>query len=137
VNSQPDGQLIESKLANALYRNARSNPTFVSLMRYLTFGLQDGSFNWIRRKYNGLWVGGTISLYTDRLEFVPNDLNRSVHEPLVNVAVPLSAIASVARRFGVVTGIVDVVYGTECFTFRCFNAKRFTEIIRQNLVRSV
>jgi hypothetical protein len=85
-----------------------------------------------RHSQGGLWVGGTVSLFGDRLDFRPNAVNRAAHQNDTSVSVPLSAIADVTDRFGWVTRIVDVrMEGGGVFSFRCFGAKRFAEAIRR------
>jgi hypothetical protein len=76
----------------------------------------------------GLWVGGTVTVSADSLDWVPNIMNKAVHANLEPVHIPLRDVRSVRRVFGIVTGIVvvELVDGAE-FRFRCFNARGVAE----------
>lgn len=111
--------VIASKFANALVPGAE--PTaFASRMSGV-----GGSFvfDWIRRSYGGLWVGGSIKLTPVELTFTPNAMNRALHAVDAFRAVPLDRVVEVKDRFGIVTRIIDVSLDDgSLFTFRCFGA---------------
>lgn len=76
----------------------------------------------------GLWVGGTVTVSADALDWVPNIMNKALHDKLESVHIPLAEVRSVRRVFGILTGIV--VVGLEDggeFRFRCFNARGVAE----------
>lgn len=76
----------------------------------------------------GLWVGGTVTVSADALDWVPNGMNKAFHDNLQSVHIPLAEVRAVRRVFGVLTGIVVVELddGGE-FRFRCFNARGVAE----------
>lgn len=76
----------------------------------------------------GLWVGGIVTVSADALDWVPNIMNKAVHDDLQPVHIPLREVRSVRRVFGILTGIVVVELedGGE-FRFRCFNARGVAE----------
>jgi hypothetical protein len=76
----------------------------------------------------GLWVGGTVTVSADALDWVPNIMNTAVHDDLLPVHIPLREVRAVRREFGILTGIVVVELddGGE-FRFRCFNARNVAE----------
>lgn len=76
----------------------------------------------------GLWVGGIVTVSADALDWVPNIMNKAVHEDLQPVHIALREVRSVRREFGILTGIVVVELedGGE-FRFRCFNARSVAE----------
>ena len=76
----------------------------------------------------GLWVGGIVTVSADALDWVPNIMNKAVHDDLQPVHIPLREVRSVRREFGILTGIVVVELedGGE-FRFRCFNARSVAE----------
>ena len=76
----------------------------------------------------GLWVGGIVTVSADALDWVPNIMNKAVHDDLQPVHIPLREVRSVRRVFGILTGIVVVELedGGE-FRFRCFNARSVAE----------
>jgi hypothetical protein len=76
----------------------------------------------------GLWVGGIVTVSADALEWIPNIMNKAVHDDLRPVHIPLREVRSVRREFGILTGIVVVELedGGE-FRFRCFNARSVAE----------
>ena len=71
----------------------------------------------------GLWVGGRIRLFEDRIEFTPTSLNVALHEGDMHVTVPLATVRSVRRRFGFVSGIVVLQLQSGEIRLRCFGAK--------------
>jgi hypothetical protein len=123
------GELIEKKLANALFERAEVTPGS---------GAFKLSIALVRRAYGGLWVGGNIFLYRDKLRFAPNALNRSLHKEgsVGAIEITLSAVTGVERRFGILSGIIRVTYGDKLFIFRCFGAKGFAQAILAALPNS-
>ncbi len=85
---------------------------------------------WIFRKcYGGLWVGGILDLFEDRLVFAANDLNRSLTEGTLDLTLSLSKIRVVKSRFGLVTGIIDITTDDGRTSFRCYGSKEFAASI--------
>jgi hypothetical protein len=84
----------------------------------------------------GLWVGGTVTVTADALDWVPNLMNKALHDKVQAVHIPLFEVRSVRRAFGVLTGIVVVELddGAE-FRFRCFNALGVAESLSDLLPR--
>lgn len=119
-------ELIDKKVVNALIKEADINPVFNRPGLGITIFV-------FRLAYGGLWVGGDVFLYRDRLQFCPNAMNLNVHRAgsIGTVVVPISNLTTVATKFGMVTGIVKVSSGTEHLVFRCYGAKAFAQKIRQ------
>jgi hypothetical protein len=118
--------VIVSKFANALVPGAE--PT-ARASRMSGLG---GSFvfDWVRRSYGGLWVGGSMELTPRDLTFTPNAMNRALHTAVASRTVPLGRVVAVKDRFGVLTRIIDVtVDDGSVFTFRCFGAPAFARQI--------
>lgn len=122
--------LIAQKTANVLVADAEMNPQLARLTNYLTLGLFGTLLGRMRRAYGGLWVGGDLFLYRDRLLFKPNAANQAVHSSHMEQNVPLSTVTAVVNRFGLVTGIVEVEFRGNCLMFRCFGSKAFAQTIR-------
>jgi hypothetical protein len=76
------------------------------------------------RTRGGLWVGGTVSVSSSGLSFVPNRPNRLVHDDPAAVHIRAGDIRDVRRQFGWVTGIVVVKHVHGEFRFRCYGAKQ-------------
>ena len=76
----------------------------------------------------GLWGGGNVTVSAHALDWVPNLMNKAVHDNLQPVHIPLAEVRAVRRVFGILTGIVvvELVDGGE-FRFRCFNARGVAE----------
>ncbi|WP_051294085.1 hypothetical protein [Pseudoduganella violaceinigra] len=76
----------------------------------------------------GLWVGGTVTVSADAIDWIPNIMNKAVHDNLQSVHISLREVRAVRREFGILTGIVVVELedGGE-FRFRCFNARSVAE----------
>ena len=81
----------------------------------------------------GVWVEGVLSLYSDELRFEANTMNRAIQTGVLNVSIPMRSVVSATRRFGYITGIIDVVWTNDGQqqnnSFRCFNAKAFAQKI--------
>jgi hypothetical protein len=107
------------KLVNALIPDAAPGDLVGARVRTVTDGF--------KAAYGGLWVGGSVTVTSDALDFVPNSLNKAVHSNLQPVHIPLAAVRSVRRQFGIVTGIVVVELEGAEFRFRCFNARGVAE----------
>lgn len=88
-----------------------------------------GAADRYKQRHGGLWVGGTVTVTADAIDFVPNLLNKAVHTGLRSIHIPLDAVHSVRRVFGLVTGIVVVELEGAEFRFRCFNARGAAERI--------
>lgn len=135
------GEPIAHKWANALIRDAEPNETFDVLIDPVTYGLPSIprlSARWMLRalkaKQGGLWVGGDLYLYGDRLTFEANRLNSSVQTGTLSFELLLKDITSVTRRFGLVTGIVDIVHGGHRTAVRCYGARQFAELLQVTIL---
>ena len=92
------------------------------------------ALKFFKARNRGLWVGGTMYLLPDRLDFRPNALNRFTHKGDMSRRLPLADISSVTDHFGIATRIVTVALrdGTE-FKFRCYRAAEFAQQIRNQM----
>lgn len=90
------------------------------------------ALRFFKARNRGLWVGGTMHLLPDRLDFRPDALNRFTHKGDMSRCISLADIASVTDHLGVATRIVIVALrdGTE-FKFRCYGAAEFADQIRE------
>lgn len=125
VDTQPAGSFVPSqetsgirKLANAFIPDATISATFPFLDARSVLER-------FKRKHGGLWVGGTVFVSERVISFVPNRLNRAVHEDLARIEIPSGDIREIKREFGWVTGIVVIKHANGEFRFRCYGAKRF------------
>jgi hypothetical protein len=84
------------------------------------------------RTPDGLWVGGTVFVSSSGVSFVPNRLNRLVHNDPEAVKVRGGDIIDVRRQFGWVTGIVVVRHVGGEFRFRCYGAKQLAATMAAN-----
>lgn len=55
---------------------------------------------------------------------VANALNRAVQDGELAVDLPWPVVTGVKRRFGVLTGVIDVLHGGGRQSFGCFGADR-------------
>ena len=125
-----DDPAVFSKVANALIDKVEVRPDLMWAMNYETLGIAGWMLRKFRRSYGGLWVGGRIALYRDRLVFQPNLLNRKIQLGDLAMEYPLTALVFVTRRFGLFTGIVDVDFGEKRLIFRCYGADWIADEIR-------
>jgi hypothetical protein len=86
-----------------------------------------------KKKKGGLWVGGTVIIQQRTLVFRPNWLNRLVHKAEYTVRIPLEEISKVNVRSAPVTKIIDVITREGEFSFRCYGAEAFADLIRRQL----
>ena len=77
----------------------------------------------LKKKWGGLWVGGTVELSSECLSFRPNRLNMFFHEEFQQVEIPAAHIKSIVREFAWFTGVVQVHHQGGEFRFRCYGAK--------------
>lgn len=125
-----DDPALFSKVANALIEKVELRPDLLWAMNYETLGIAGWMLRKFRSSHGGLWVGGRIALYRDRLTFQPNWLNRKIQLGDMAMEYPLTALISVTCRFGLVTGIVDADFGEKHLIFRCYGAGRAADEIR-------
>lgn len=99
----------------------------------LVGGAARGAVDNFREKHGGLWVGGKVSVNLRGVTFVPNAMNRALNKNLEDTFIPLEAIRSVRREFGVLTGIVVVEHAQGTFRFRCFGARQVAATMARQL----
>ncbi len=122
--------IVRTKLANLFHPDAEMS---AGARKFLPLGA-DKSVDWLQRKMGGLWVGGAVTLTRETLSFSPNGMNVAAHDRDTSAGVSLDRVVDVTDRFGWVTRIVDVrTDAGEIFTFRCFGAKAFADLIRQTV----
>lgn len=124
--ARPDN-VIARKLANALIKDAEIGDRTQTL---LGPGGRLGA-SAMKKLMGGLWVGGTVYLTSDAIEFHPNGFNRAVHKDpdSLSVVLPLRGITSVETRFGVATQIIDIKTAIGTLSVRCFGAPGFAKKI--------
>lgn len=120
----PTGTLNIRKLANAFI--PETTPAHVLPVAALS------AIYRFKRTHGALWVGGTVIVSSSGLSFVPNRLNRLVHNDLAPVNIHSEDIRDVRRQFGWVTGIVVVRHARGEFRFRCYGAKQLAATMAAN-----
>ncbi|MEO1189954.1 MAG: hypothetical protein AAFW60_12870 [Pseudomonadota bacterium] len=124
--TKPDN-VIAKKMANALMKDAeigdRTNMVLGAGGRLGT--------NAVKKLMGGLWVGGTVYLTQDAIEFHPNGLNRAVHKDpdSLSVVLPLRSVTGVETRFGIATQIIDIKTAIGTLSVRCYGAAKFAQQI--------
>ena len=89
------------------------------------------------KRYGGIWLAGPLVLTTETLDYAPNRFNRALYKNASNVTIPLSRVAEVSDRGGVLMQIVDVRLDDGwLFSFRCFGAKRLVGMIKEAVVQA-
>lgn len=117
---------VVDKAANALLPQARAAGWITPLTADAVgrVGAADG----------GLWVGGRVRAYRDRVEFRPNAVNRVAHRRGTlpeAVVVPLLPGTQVEVRPGFVTRIVACSYGEWWLVARMFGADGVAATLRE------
>lgn len=120
-------EIIGWKYANAFVPDAEMSPV---ARRAFLFG-SESAVEWLQRRMGGLWVGGAVTLTQETLSFGPNALNAAAHAGDTSNSVPLDRVVDVQDRFGMLTRIIDVrLDDGSLFTFRCFGARKFAQVIK-------
>ena len=120
------------------FGNARVKDAEIEFLVYAAAGVENapsmmlvlGAF---KKAYGGLWVGGAITLDDNTLTFRANMLNRAIHKDLSEISIPLKDITSVNKRFGVLTGIIDIETDAGTLAVRLYGAKKFADKINAAL----
>lgn len=122
------------KAVNALIQEAEigSAAKFI-LDKTGTSGASGAVLDVAKKMMGGLWVGGTVTIGQKSLVFRPNWLNRLLHKAEYTVKIPYEKISQVNVRFGFVTRIVDVITGNCKFSFRCYGADAFADVLRKEI----
>lgn len=97
------------------------------------FGLGDAFLRLLAKPFGGLWWGGRLTGYPDRLEFQPNAPNRQAAKEDLSRQIPVQAISKVGWRFGFVTSIVDIDYDRCRVSFRCYGSRKLAADIESLL----
>lgn len=121
---QPVGTLNIRKLANAFIPEA--TPALIVPVPALS------AIYRFTRTHGGVWVGGTVFVSSSGVSFVPNRLNRVLHNDLEPANVRAEDIRDVRREFGWVTGIIVVRHVRGEFRFRCYGAKQLAATMAAN-----
>jgi hypothetical protein len=125
--TQPDN-VIAKKLATALLKDAEFGER---TSRLVGVGGRLGS-KASKLVMGGHWVGGTLYLTQDCVEFHPNTLNKAVHkEPdSLSVFIPLRGITGVETRNSVGTQMIDIHTAIGTLTVSCLGAGGFAKKIK-------
>ena len=140
-NSSRGPQLLLKKMANALVPDAEASATVRTPWGSTSI---DRSIRRWKKKYGGLWVGGTVQVTSDQVSFSANALNRGFTGYLMRLkqmgtldfGMRLADIDEVSVRFGVGTKIVVLEGGDSVMLFRCWGAHRVADIIRDAAARA-
>lgn len=134
-------RILATKACNALIADAQ-----VDFQRWVfpaaTAGIATGNLSFagaalvagavpgvFKRMLNGLWVGGTALLTESDFAFFPNKFNTLLHKELPSIKIPLHSIQSATRRFGFVSGIIEIETRSGVLKIRVFNAESFCALI--------
>ena len=126
------GQPILKRAANALFADVTLSKAAKSYSTWGTWGILNSVISSSAARNGGLWVGGDVSLYQDRLAFQPNGLNVALQDGDMTADIPLSNVSVVKFRPAFITGIVELeltTNGASHFSFRCSDAKGVSQMI--------
>jgi hypothetical protein len=121
-----DGSLVALRTANAMSMTADIKPVVTRFMPTLSFSLDR------MRKRNGgkLWVGGTLSVFEDRVSFRPNFVNRLIQDGVASFDLSWVDIDEIGWRKGFLNSIIELRHGDEVEAIRCFGSKALSEKMR-------
>ena len=118
------GALLEKKAANALISGVEMRRSFDTFLRGETFGFLNWFLEVLRKRQGGLWVGGTLIVYEDRIQFSPNFANRLVQSGDMSFDLPWTEVSKISWRPGVLTGIIELSHAGKVEAVRCFGSKK-------------
>jgi hypothetical protein len=134
VESTLTDKPIVSRAANALLDNVSLSQAARAYSTYGTWGILNAIVGAFKKRQGGLWVGGNISLYRDRISFRPNALNTALQEGDLGVDIPLRNVKGAVIRRAFLVDIVDVTWANDhvsIFSFRCYKMREFLSQIEQ------
>ena len=125
----PPENIVAKKLATALLKDAELGER---ASRLVGVGGRIGA-KASKAMMGGLWIGGTLYLTDDCVEFHPSGLNKAVHKnpDALGVFLPLRGITGVDVRNAVGSPIIDVHTAIGTLSVRCLGAAGFARKIRQ------
>lgn len=123
----PPENVIAKKLATALLKDAELGDR---TSRLVGAGGRIGA-KATKMVMGGHWVGGTLYLTDECVEFHPNTLNKAVHKDpeSLSVFIPLRGITGVEIRNSVGTPVLDVHTAIGTLSVRCLGASGFAKKI--------
>lgn len=128
-------QILLKKTANLLVEDARIDlhPTVEAGLAVVEAPMSSTEqvLDGFRAKYGGLWVGGTLTVTDQQVEFHANALNRVVQAGTLDLGLPLRSIAQVEVQPGFVTKVVALTVGNRQVKSRMYGAEQVAEAIRQ------
>lgn len=127
TSSAPDETIIYYSVCNAQLKDAEPNAIAEKILE--AFGAQSvgQAIKLVSKMAGGLWVGGRVIITSHRVVFIPNRMNKLVHEPLSTIAFILPDVLSVSDRFGILTRIVDFQTQSGCLSVRLFNTQALVD----------
>lgn len=119
--------VIAKKLATALLKDAEFGDR---TSRMIGPGVRLGA-KASKMAMGGHWVGGTLYLTEDCVEFHPNSINKAVHKDpdALRVFLPLRGITGTETRNGVGGQILDIHTAIGTLSVRCIGASGFARKI--------
>jgi hypothetical protein len=78
----------------------------------------------------GLWVGGTLLVFEDRVQFKPNAANRLLQTGMMGFDLGWSEVSEIGWRPGFLTSIIEVRHGDQTEAIRCFGSNKLTDQMR-------
>ena len=127
------GNIVATKTVNALIPEAEMGFAAKFILDKAGVSATGPVLEVAKKLMGGLWVGGTVAIEERALVFRPNLLNRLVHKSEYTVTIPFKEIFQVNVRLGFVTKITDVVTADGRFSFRCYGAEAFADLLRKQL----
>ncbi|HEY1751049.1 MAG TPA: hypothetical protein VGG29_07285 [Caulobacteraceae bacterium] len=118
------GRMICRVTANSLIGGVRVKPWAATALGWVTLGVANVLLRRLDARQGGLWVGGALSVYEDGMRFEPNALNRAIQDGGLVTELRWPEVVGISRRFGFLTGIIEVAHAHGTQAFRCFGAKR-------------
>jgi hypothetical protein len=124
----PPDNIIAKKLATALLKDAELGDR---TSRLVGAGGRIGA-KATKMVMGGHWVGGTLYLTEDDIEFHPNAINKAVHKDpqALSVFLPLRGITGVETRNSVGSPVLDIHTAIGTLSVRCLGASGFARKIK-------
>ena len=124
-NTSTPGRLIKKKLCDGLFEKGEMN----AIGKRLPGAAVAAEI--VKKISGGIWVAGSVMLYTDALEFKPNVTNTWLISGDLTWRIPLEEVQDVTSSWGFGARIITITTATGNFKIRCLGAENLVGQINQ------
>ena len=132
IDLEPD-EIVVRAPANMLVRDARLNRLAKVILGFAFLGAGDSVLGAFASHQGGLWVGGEVRIFRDKIVFEQNALNRAFHEGEIVKTVYMKDVAKVLSTRKFRSDLVSIEYSSDAragiMKLRCYRSSRVAETV--------